>query len=1119
MAPPPKYSIVILGGFPLLLMACFLCFMGRNVLTRDEFFRIHDVVLTRPISNFRLLASKLAALVIAGWIPIAIFMLFIQGGAFLQNYVNIDFSESFETTALLKFLFFTCPVTLGLVAVLSLLFNLLFRNNLLTLVVLLALVIFCGVLITKISMSQYIFFEGLPLVGSFGSGLVPESIEFSDIVRYVGYLAVVLFLFFTGVVLYGRRDVFVRGNVLAGLVGGVVFVLCISSTTSSAIAHDSKLKLWSNGLQQKTVLMSPQVDFVNLHASVELEPTSKLSIQTDLDVHVLSTVLEDVLLWLNPGFAVREVKIDGNPVFFELDQQGALRIEVSEPLESNQDIRLTLIYDGVPDLDYGYLDSSTDVSKMPMWDQLLSYMGDTNGIYDSNYVALPQELNWLPAPFLPLFEKRVAKDFFNTHISLTLPSAWEATLPGRKLVNGEGTSQEKEKTLEFVSEVPVSTVNLFAGPLKSFSREINGINFEVLLSEPQLARQSLLHESLEEITEAFAERLDANKLDGFELPCSDFRFIAVPQRLRVYGGGTFLPSLLSDKCSYLLREFDFFAVDWSRAIPDYLRSQLERYGMTRGTYLLQVLKNYFRFSVQGANFELDLFNTYWDHEVGIVGPEAEVLSLILAYLNDLVWYASMDGFSASGYFPTAMGSERRTPNSANVMFGGQIHLGMARHHLNQVVKPLLRHIDLVETTVTHDLYSEALQETALSHSIQQTLASELDPFLVETLRLRSAHLSFQLFQILEEEGAKLLFDELLARYKYSNFRLEDLYATSTDLGLPVEEVLHNWFVGKEQPKYALSTAQTYRRESTDDLEDEFQTFFHVLNQGEGIGVFRTALTTETPGLSAWSAQAGADFAISSPGMIYGSSSAGPTVLLKPGQAVEVGIVSDQKPLRVLVQPLNVTVGGGRLGIPTKLVEDTRTIDTSRIDEFHGYRPSTWSAPHVETGIVVDDLDPSFLVEDDKQVSDVRTWRRVDYPSAWGNSRRTMVYCESKNPKSIKFQTDLPNGGLWGLEFHLPDLRGKFGDYQQGFLPRGRIGSGGGSWFFWQSIAGDYKFTLDAGDFSEEVDVSISESDFGWIRVTEALLEPGNTVVSVRPRNTDGKLFGDAIRWVQVDAGE
>lgn len=1104
----------------MLLMACFLCFMGRNLLTRDEFFRIHEVVAVRPVSNFRLLVAKLLALVITGWIPIAIFVGFIHLGSFLQNFVNIDFAESFEITASLKFLLYTCPVSLSLVAVLSLLFNLLFRNDLFTLLALLSLVITCGFLITKISMSQYIFFEGLPLVGSIGSTLAPEPILFSDIVRYIGYLATILFLFFMGVVLYRRHDVFVRRNLLAGSIGGVVLVLCISSTTTSATVRDWKLKHWSNGLQQETLLMAPQIDFATLSASVKLEPSSKLSIQTELVARVLMNPIEDFLvLWLNPGFTVLEVELNGRPVESELDAQGALRVQVAETLKTNQDILLSLAYEGVPDLDFGYLDSSTDVTKMPMWDQLLSYLGDAHGIFSNKYVALPQEVIWLPAPFLPLFEKRAVKDFFDSHITLTLPSAWEAALPGRKLVRGDGARQEREKTLEFVSDFPVSAMSLFAGPLISYSREINGVNFEVLLSEEQLARQSLLKESLDVLTDELSEHLDASRSDGFELPCSNFRFIAIPQRFRVYGGGTFLNSMLSDKCSYLLREFDFFAVEWERAMPDFVLQQFARYNMNRNTYFLQILKNYFRFGVQGSNFELDLFNSYWDHEIGIVGPEAEALSLILAYLNDLVWYHSMDGFSASGYFPIAMGRKRATSNSSYLGYGGQISLGVVRHHLNRAIKPLIRHVDLVETVVTQNLYTDELQEAALRSSVQQTLASKLDPFLVETLRLRCAHLSFQLFQILEKEGAKLLFDELLARFRYSNLRLEDLYATSADLGLPVEEVLGNWFAGNEQPRYALSGAQTYRQKTSDNLEDQFQTFFYVSNEGEGTGVFRTAVTTEMRGWGALSAQAGGDLSFASPSFAYGSSGAGPVVFLSPGQAVEIGIVSDLQPIRVLVQPLNISVGGGRVAIPTKLVEDTRNVDPSRFEEFHGFRPSTWIPPQVEPGIVVDDLDPSFSVENDKHVKDVRTWRRVDYPSAWGNSRRTLVYCESKNPKSIKFQTNLPSAGMWGLEFHLPDLRGQYGDYQQGFLPRGRIGTGGGSLFFWQSIAGEYKFTLQSGDDSREVDVSISESDFGWIRITEAYLEQGSTAVSVRPRSTDGKLFGDAIRWVQVDAGE
>ena len=469
--------------------------------------------------------------------------------------------------------------------------------------------------------------------------------------------------------------------------------------------------------------------------------------------------------------------------------------------------------------------------------------------------------------------------------------------------------------------------------------------------------------------------------------------------------------------------------------------------MTRGSYLVTIMRNYFRFGFQGNNFHLDLFNTYWDHQLGIVGPEAEPLSLVLAYLNDLLWYASMDGFSASGYFPKAMKGNPGTSQQFYLDYGTQNSFGRIGNQIFRRLKPMIRHIDLVEGVMLRSLHTEEIQEAALHSSIEQTVESELDPFLVETLRLRCAHLSFLLFQILGKDDTKLLFDELLARFRHTNLSVEDLYATGADLGLPVEEVLGNWFSGNERPNFEFSSAHTYERKAHDEIEEKYQTFFHVFNQGKNAGVFRTSVTTEFGGFGALTPEISAQSSSFVADMRYGSSGLGPVVFLEPGESVEVGIVSDRKPIRVLVQPLNLMVGGGRVALPTKLVEGTGNVDPARLEEFHGYRPSNWMPQPIETGIVVDDLDPSFTVENGKHVSDVKTWRRVDYPSAWGSPRRTMVFCDSTNPKSIAFQTDLPNTGMWGLEFHLPDLRGQFGDFRQGFLPRGRIGTGSETQFF------------------------------------------------------------------------
>ena len=1121
ISPPPNQMLLVLGGYPLLLMSCFLCFMGRNLLTRDQFFRIHEVVDAHPLSNLSLLGSKILALVIVGWVPMAAFLGIIQLCAFLQNFIDFSIVEGFPAAATLKFLLLTCPVTLSFVAVLSLLLNVLLRNNLLTMSALLGTVVGGYFLITHLSLSQHMLVEGLPLVGNFGSNLDPEQLGWLDIVRYAGYFAAVLLLFLIAVVFYQRRDVFKRRDSIVGLVCGLVFFACIGTSTAIALQHVSKVQRWTDFRDQSTETNSPQIDLFEVNAQVNLNPKHRLNVSAELSAIVLADTDDDPLtIWLNPGYVVSEVLLDDVQVNSEFDATGALRVELTQPLKQGQRINLSITYQGKPDLAYGYFDSSTDIRQIPYWDQLLSYMGSAHGIYSSNFVALPQELAWLPTAFLPLHELREHKDFFISSIELTLPKHWESALPGRRSLLEEDGGRETSKTYEFTTDVPVSSVGLYAGPLTVLSQEINGTNFEILISENQLNQLDFLSDAAEHLVDALAEQLESNSTDGYEFPCSDYRFISVPQHYRVYGGGTFLNLSISDKCSYLLREFDAISIDWQKTIPAYMYPMLEQMDSTPGSYFVTILRQYFRLNIQGFNFHLDLFNTYWDHEIGVDGPEAEALSLVLSYLNDLFWYASMDGFSASGYFPKEMSLSQVDSNQGYWTWQGRNRVGRTGLRIFGRLKPLLRHVDIVEDIVGKRLNTEEVQNAALGSSIQQAMTSSLNPFLAESLRLRCAHLSNQLFQVLGRDDTKLLLDELLSRYRHSNFNLQDLYETSADLELPVKEVLGNWFTGNEQPQFEVSAAQAYQRDVPDEIEDEYQILFHVFNRGEGTGVFRTSVTTEFQGYGALGADLSAQASFDSQNMRLGSFGGGPVVYIQPGESVEVGIVIQREPIRVIVEPLNLKIGGGRVAVPTKLVQDTRSVDEDLLEEFHGFRTSDWKpSPPADIGIVVDDLDSSVSVENGRQVEDVKTWRRVDYPSAWGESRRTMVYSESKNPKSIVFQTEVPTAGMWLLEFHLPDFRGQYGDFPRGLLPRGRIGSANVNNFFWQSIAGEYKFTLEAGDVSKEIDVSVSESDFGWIYITETQLDQGSVVVSIEPSDSDDKLFGDAIRWVQVDAGE
>ena len=91
------------------------------------------------------------------------------------------------------------------------------------------------------------------------------------------------------------------------------------------------------------------------------------------------------------------------------------------------------------------------------------------------------------------------------------------------------------------------------------------------------------------------------------------------------------------------------------------------------------------------------------------------------------------------------------------------------------------------------------------------------------------------------------------------------------------------------------------------------------------------------------------------------------------------------------------------------------------------------------------------------VSSSADWKHVDLWTAYGQYRQTSWETFSKSARTVRFTTDLPQGGKWNLQYHFPYLYPYWRQY-------------GRYHFILRNGAQEHPITMDANSLSGWVDL-------------------------------------------------
>ncbi|MDE0451493.1 MAG: hypothetical protein OXI90_06980 [Gammaproteobacteria bacterium] len=1059
MIVSPKMLSVILAGSMIFVLQVCLVFLAFDVRARDQRDRIHEVLDSRPVSNLEVIIGRTLGLTVLVWIPIlAIAAVILALGALaveLGWWISDVEPVSFAAMALVD-----VPVSLLQWCALIVLLSVTLRNRLVVAIAGLALagLFSWAVTATPLYLTP-IFGFGPNLLPS---DLVPVFLDGTAVAQRLASLAISAGLLVVAAVMYPRLDGTSRSLRLAtgaALVGAGAAGL--AGIGMSAAGDLSTREQWAN--VHRSLADQPRADVEHLTASVIIEPGDYLRLDVDLKLRPASGAANDLVFSFNPGMDIETLRLDGKEVDFS-HESGLLTVRPDSPLEGT--LTLSLAAAGVPDGRFAYLDSAVDAGRVSGNEASIAQLGTQASLFDGDYVALMPGVRWLPVPGSNYGDDDPSRgrDFFTADIEVQAPPGWTVAGPG------ERREVEGSQRVRFRPRAPVPAVALFAAPFERRTIGAGGVLFELLIHPAHSDNLDFFADATDALTLRLEEMFHAAEEDGLPYPYDALTVVEIPSRLRGYGGGWRLDTVLAQPGMLLLREFSLPIARFDLIDTEELKDQEGGVAAAKIDMLARSLANDFA----GGNVFPGAARNFLRFQTGATGPGAVAMDFVLDSLANQVLTGRPGYFSA---YRIVADFQYAAPAAATIIFGGQA----------QSVS------DAVYRAATS---RPSVWDRALAEPLSQ-LDVDTDPErALNALMLKATSIANVLHDGLGPVRSAALLAELRDRFTGQNFTAEDLVQVAADLAIDLDGLLGAWLDETHLPGFLPSGAQVQRLTDDADGSPRYQVLVHVRNDEPAPGLFRMVCITEER-----------------------TSSTEP-IRVAANASVEVGMITSSPPTNLALHPY-LSLNRQRVTLPLPEVDAKEATD---LEPFDGSRPSDWRPP-TSAGLIVDDLDPGFAIDSDNEeqvdagflagLAGIHTeydqglplfnppfhmggpgWLRQVSNRGWGKYRRTTARAAGNGDSRAIFSATLPSTGTWRLDYHLPvdpTARGPFVDRQ-----------------------GQYDTKLVIGEREQPVEFDASIAGRGWNHLGDFEVDtPDVRFVVSNLVGSGSVIYADAIRWTPV----
>ena len=1058
----PRFATAYFKSYVLWFFMAAIVFLAFDLRSRDERDRISEVLDSRAVSNIPMIGGRLGAIVLMVLAALVGPVLLIQAIGIVGRALGWSV-DSLEPVATYTFLVVDAIPALVLWCGIVCFLAVGLRNRLATAVTALALL---GLHMWSFALTPAYLLPAVSLIhihDNLASDLAPRLATAEHVLQRGSLLLLAGGLVVWAAAAHERSD---------GRSSGVRLVLGTVLVALGAIGLGTEVHRCVEDIRGREAWLAshrdvpphPRSTVEHIRADVTIDPGTVLGLDLELRLSVPAD-LTALVFSFNPGLAVTQVRLGDTEAPF-VHHDGLLVVEPLQGVAQETKTTLALVASGIPDPDFAYLDSAVDWRRESSRNGIL-WLGSAGGIFGKRYVALMPALRWLPLPG-PNLDGASRGHFPTIDLTVEVPDGWLVAGPGRRHRQDDGRYR-------FRPAAPVPEVGLFASRFERHAIAAAGVELELLLHpEHQRGLSHFGHAS--DLIESRLQTIFGEAAEmGIPYPYDGLSVVEVPTYLRIYGGGARLDTGMALPGMLLLREHGFPYTDMKRL------DTLPVGGLAGAAeaFKVQWLETLFTRSPDPGSAARALSRNLLGFQVDAEGPGAEAIDYVYEELGVEVFNTT----SSRVVNPTIYTAH---------LFASDASFGST---VTQMVRGIRGQFQGANRRgfVVGQYQQPSMWDRAAATSLVE-LDFESDPGqAIRAFGLRARAAAFSIFDGMGRSRSAAFLAELRRRHAGGTFDVADFNAAAAAIGVDLPGLIGDWLNEAALPGFMASNARVVRIADDGEGRPRHETRLHIRN-GEPV-----------PGLVRLS-HGRFSRSFSDPIRIPGNS------------AVEVGMVTPRPPVELRLEPY---LALNRLPVRIELAEAEAPDDADR-EPLVGSRPSAW-APIVE-GIVIDDLDPGFSVED--RVGNTRhrigaamvepsrqreldqglpvasqragEWSRATMATGWGQYRHTVAGSIPGDGSAVAiFTADLPEPGRWRLEYHVPDPHG--------------LGFWGPSY----GTLGTLEMTVIADGREVEIVYDGASAGVGWNMIDEFELISTNVRLEVSNR-TDGEMVvADAVRWLPV----
>ncbi len=815
-----------------------------------------------------------------------------------------------------------------------------------------------------------------------------------------------------------------------------------------------------------------------------------------------SQSISRLIFSLNPGLAVKSVKLNGSEVAFERDYN-ILIVNTLNPLGPGEKVNLEIGYSGTIIESYCFPVDHGDPKLSPYRIAMVN-IPKRQVFLTQDYVLLPPEAHWYPVPGLNVFPTNPAKmkaDFSVFDLKVETSPALIAV--------GAGTTKGVDGKYDLSSDSPIPGMSLVIGKYINSSIIADSIIYNVWLypghdyfsddfSEISDTLTHIIGGIMTDLENTLTSRYPYKTLNLVEVPVQFYSWPVMnsQKRAEVQPGMLLMPERLAT-----INQAGF-----AREIKrQKKRMESNSQVITDRELQIRILTNFFRNTfVSGSNVRFSAGNIINEPSRYLLGPS---------------FYLFRNNFYSNEY-PVI-----------NAVF---------ETHLQKIAAPQRGFQAMMGGLSESDKANIVLKDI----SFEKLLAKNPG---TDTLRAVLTVKGDYLFNLMRSKADIEPFNKWLSAYMESNkFKRVSFEEFDTAIeqrfGFSVTPFLDDWFRGEAQPGF-LFTGLRLDEIIVGD-RSRYRITFDASNPEPVDGLFNIAFRTGGPGMGgrgggsvtmSFGPGGGGSGQVSVQGRGMDIPDIDRIIHLGPGEAKRISIILDAQPRAMIINTLFSKNLPGELTLPLTTPNKAGREITPVPDEITlaSIPPFTESYE-----IVTDNEDAGFRsnattsqspLKEFFGIKNKRTdtyeqirltyapehWQPIVQSTFYGKYARSAIYTRGgTGDRTVEWFSVLPEAGYYEVSTYIGKSANRMTVRTGGPGGGGPGGANPGGGGQESESFKDFHYIIQHDDGTDEVTLEYETATDGWNNLGTFYLSADTAKVFLTNKTTGRMVVGDAIKWIK-----